>query len=50
MFNENNYTSGCADLLVRSDYINSLTQYPSLESYDININAKNLKKYHYLFI
>ncbi len=47
MLNNNNNTSGCADLLVRSDYLNKIFKTKILSDDELNIKADNMKQYHY---
>ena len=48
IFNENNKTYGIIDLLVRSDYINNLTDIPSLDNHYIPRRRNN--QYYYIVI
>jgi uncharacterized protein len=49
--NKNNGTKGIIDILIRSDYINNLTEIPSLKSEDIFNEGKKLgNNYHYVVV
>lgn len=51
LINDNNYTWGIADLLVRSDYLNKLVKYKCIYDDEINIKGENLNgDYHYRVI
>ena len=50
LYNFKTKTFGCADLLVRSDYLNMLTETEVLSIEEVNIKAPLLDKYHYRVI
>ena len=51
LYNYNNYTFGCADLIIRSDWINKLFEKSQITNDEINIPSPLLKrKYHYRVI
>lgn len=51
LINKKNYTRGVADIIIRSDYINSLTSSSAISSEEETLSAPYLNKnYHYLVI